>query len=67
MLKDKLKISSVIKGENLIRSIAAEIEEKKRRSDIVDYNHRYIDGGPAWGEHTDYNDGGQHGETHRPG
>lgn len=53
-------------GAHLISSIAAEVMERARRNTAADYNERYIDGGPAWQEHINYNDGGQHGETHRP-
>lgn len=54
-------------GKKIIASIVAEINEHTcSNKNCVDYNERYIDGGPAWQEHINYFDGGQHGETHRP-
>ncbi len=53
-------------GAKLIAGIAAEVTERLHRATVVGYNERYTDGGPAWGEHINYSDGGQHGQTHRP-
>lgn len=54
-----------VAGSRLLGSIAAEVIHK-HGVPSPNYNERYIDGGPAWGEHINYGDGGQHAETHRP-
>ena len=51
-------------GSRLLTGILAEVESRQARMDS-EYNERYIDKGPAWGEHINYRDGGQHGQTHR--
>jgi hypothetical protein len=42
----------------------AEVETRHEQASS-EYNERYIDKGPAWGEHINYADGGHHGQTHR--
>lgn len=54
-----------IVGANLISSIAVDVTERLTHSVMADYNERYIDKGPQWGEHINYSDGGHHAQTHR--
>ena len=54
-------------GTNVIATIAAEVAQRMSKSVATGYNERYIDEGPAWQEHINYSDGGQHGQTHRNG
>lgn len=51
-------------GSTLLRHILDEVRSRVEPVD-TDYNERYIDKGPSWGEHINYRDGGQHGQTHR--
>jgi hypothetical protein len=51
-------------GSRLLQSIVAEVETRHEQASS-EYNERYIDKGPAWGEHINYADGGHHGQTHR--
>lgn len=53
------------RGASLIASIVNEVMERMPQAIGAEYNERYIDGGPKWGEHINYRDGGQHGQTHR--
>ena len=62
----KKKMQASRNSSLLIDRLQEEVKHRTRATESVDYNERYIDGGPAWGEHINYRDGGQHGQTHRP-
>ena len=64
---EKTKIASRRqKPSRVLERLQEEVAHRNKNHPSVNYNERYIDGGPAWGEHINYADGGQHGQTHRP-